>query len=243
MSTLQSPTPARPEWLAPVSSAILPGMGQLLRHRDRGVVYLVAEAFFLQRFVAHRTEARREEDRYKALAFQVARGPFAPIARDTIFEYFEQMGVFVESGPYDTDPGPALAPPADESTYNGSMWLLARQTFFQNPNVVPDAASNEYQSALSFYRKRAVGPNFQWSWKATSLQRDQYQQGIVRGDDSFRRASTQLGFLLANHFLSMVDAFVSQRLTRKGPAVGLEHHVRGSSPQRFQVDIGIRIQY
>lgn len=243
LAGLQSRAAPHPEWLAPVSSAVLPGSGQLLRHRNRGVVYLVAEAFFLQRFIAHWSEARREEDRYRNLAFRVARGTFSPVEQDTVFEYFEQMGVFVESGPFDTDPGPALAPPTDESTYNGRTWLLARRTFFQNPDVLPDTASNEYRTALSFYRRRGVGPNFQWSWKTASIQQDLYRQSIVQGDDAFRRASAQLGLLLANHFLSMVDAFVSQRLARKGAVVELDHRIRGASPRTLRLDVGIQIRY
>src|SRR6185503_21232728 len=68
----------RPEWVAPISSALIPGSGQLIQGRSRGLVYIIAEVLFLQRFVSHWSEARREEDRYKEIAFRVARGGYAP---------------------------------------------------------------------------------------------------------------------------------------------------------------------
>ncbi len=233
---------SRPEWLPTLASALIPGSGQILRHQDRGAVYLVAEAFLLERFVSLWRQARQDERRYRDLAFHVARAAFSPVQTDTVFEYFEQMGVFVESGPYDTDAGPALAPPTDETTYNGRTWALARRTFFPNTTVPPDTASFEYRAALDFYRRRAVGPNFQWSWRTAALEQDLYRQSIASGDDRFRRASEQLGFLLANHFLSVVDAYVSERLSRKGTPIELEHRVRGGSRDGLRMDVGVELR-
>jgi hypothetical protein len=165
------------------------------------------------RFIAARNEANREGDRFRELAFTVARYPFDPAERDTTFEYFEQMGKFIESGPFDTDPGPALVPPTDERSFNGTIWALARQTFLPDTAGPVDPESEEYLRALDFYRERAVGPNFQWSWRNAGLEQDLFRQSIRRGDESFRRATTQLGLLLANHLLSAIDAFVSLRLS------------------------------
>lgn len=241
-STLIHGSP-RPEWLSTLSSALIPGSGQLLRHQDRGVVYLIAEAFFLQRFVSLWTKGQRDETRYRQLAFRVARANYSPVQTDTVFEYFEQMGVFVESGEFDTEPGPALVPPTDESSYNGRLWALARNTFFPTPDAPPDTASTEYHAALDFYRRRAVGPNFRWSWRTALLEQDLYRQSIVQGDEAFRRASAQLGLLLANHFLSMVDAFVSQRLARKGAPVELDHRLRSTAPGSLHLEFGISVRY
>jgi len=133
--------------------------------------------------------------------------------RDTIFEYYEQMERFAESGSYDTDPGPAFVPEADSLTYNGAVWLLARRTFWEDPNVSPDPTSPPYWRALQFYQARAVGPNYLWSWRNHSLEHEVFRDYIKRSDTAFRRAQNQIGLLLANHVLSAVDALISARLS------------------------------
>ena len=201
-----------PVWLPPVASLVVPGSGQLLQGQSRGAIYFAVEGLLLVRFFSFQAEGRRESDRYRDLAFSVARASFGPSVRDTVFEYFEQMGKYVESGPFDTDPGPGLAPPIDERTYNGNIWALARSTFFSNPDSIPDPESEEYQRALQFYRSRAIGPEFLWSWRNAGLEQDLYRQSIRKSDEGFRRATEQLGLLLANHLISAVDAFVTGRL-------------------------------
>ncbi len=210
---------SRAGWLRPTASLIIPGSGQLLAGNDRAAIYLVLEAALLTRFVSFQREGSREGDRFRELALTVARAPFSPSIRDTVFEYFEQMEKFAESGPLDTDPGPGFAPPTDYRTFNGSIWALARQTFFTNPDSIPDTASDEYKRALEFYLQRAVGPNFRWSWRDAGLERDLFAQSIRQSDEAFRRATQQLGFMLANHLLSAVDAFVSHRLSRNSRPV------------------------
>ena len=208
--------PDRAAWARPLSSAIVPGIGQLLGGQERGAIYLALEAVFLVRFVTYHGEAQREGNRYRDLAFVVARGAYQPGARDTTFEYFEQMARIAESGPFDIDPGPALVPPTDETTYNGRIWALARQTFLSDPDAPVDPSSPEYQQALAFYLSRAVGPNFEWSWRNAGLEQDLFRQTIRDSDEAFRAATRQLGLLLANHLLSAVDAFVTHRLSGNG---------------------------
>jgi hypothetical protein len=135
-----------------------------------------------------------------------------PETADTVFEYYEQMERFPESGLYDIDPGPAFAPEIDPLTYNGSVWLLARRTFWQDPNVPPDPMSQPYINALNFYWNNAVTPGFQWSWRNHSLEHEEYRQSIRRSDNTYRKAQDQIGLLLANHVLSAVDALISARL-------------------------------
>lgn len=206
----------RAPWLRPTASLLVPGTGQLLAGDDRAALYFVLEAALVTRFLSLHSEGRRERNRFRELAFTVARAPFQPSTRDTVFEYFEQMQAFIESGSFDTDPGPDLVPPLDERTFNGSIWALARQTFFTNPDSMPAVDSEEYRRAIEFYRARAVGPNFLWSWRDAGLERDLFAQAIRQSDEAFRRATRQLGLLLANHLLSAVDAFVSHRLSRTG---------------------------
>jgi hypothetical protein len=240
-ASITQDTLRRGPWFAPVASAIVPGAGQLMRGEDRGAIYFIAEAFLLQRFISLWTASHREEDRYRELAIKIARAPFAPTLRDTVFEYFEQMGRYVESGPFDTDPGSRLVPPTDESTYNGAIWGLARRTYFSGTTTPPDT-SVTYQSALAFYRRRAIGPGFQWSWQSLPAEQDLFRQTIKQGDDNFRQATRQLGLLLANRFLSAVDAFVSEKLSHRARGLRLDHQVwlrpEGGSP-RIALQVGL----
>ena len=199
-------------WLHPAASLLLPGTGQLLAQRDRAAVYFGAELYLVARVLQLNQEARREADRFRDLALDVARRAFAPGVRDTVFEYYETMERFTESGTFDADPGAAFVPEADPSTYNGSVWLLARRTFWEDPNAPPNPTSPEYQRALQFYQARAVGPGYLWSWRGASLEHDVFRQAIRRSDSAFRRAQNQVGLLLANHVLSAVDALISSRL-------------------------------
>ena len=208
------PAPRRPAGvlLRPLASLIVPGTGQLLAHQDRGAVYLAAEVYLVSRLLQLSREAAREAERFESLAYDVPRRSFAPTRRDTIFEYYEQMERYVESGRYDTDPGAAFVPESDPRTYNGSVWLLARLTFWRDPAVPPDPTSPAYWRALQFYQARAVGPAYQWSWRDHSLEHEVFRQSIRRSDNAFRHAQNQVGLLLANHVMSAVDALISTRL-------------------------------
>lgn len=229
---------SRAEWLQPLASAVIPGLGQLLSKRDRGAVYLVVETVLLARFIREYRDGNREADRYRDLAYRVARQNFGPLVRDTAFGYFEEMAKFIESGPFDTDPGPGLAPPWDDRTFNGRIWQLARQTFFANPDSVPAPESVEYLRAVEFYRRRAVGPDFLWSWRGAAIEHDLFQQTIRASDDAFRNATQQLGLLLINHLVSAVDAYVSHRLSANGRAVRIQAGVAGpASRSRIAVSV------
>ena len=209
----QQQQPPASVFVRPLASLLLPGSGQLLAHQDRGAVYLAAEVYLVSRFLQLDHEAMAEAQRFQNLAFNVARRAYGPVRRDTIFEYYEQMERFAESGAYDADPGAAFVPETDPNTYNGSVWLLARRTYWEDPNVPPDPTSPQYWKALQFYQARAVGPDFEWSWRDHSLEHEVFRDYIKRSDNAFRRAQNQIGLLLANHVLSAVDALISARLS------------------------------
>lgn len=222
----------------PLASLIIPGTGQLMAHQDRGAVYIAAEVYLLSRYLQLDHEAMVEARRFQSLAFDVARQSFAPLRRDTIFEYYEQMERFVESGAYDAGPGPAFVPESDPSTYNGSVWLLARRTYWADPNVPPDPTSPQYLRALQFYQARAIGPNFLYSWRNHSLEHEVFKDYIRRSDNAFRRAQNQVGLLLANHVLSAVDALISARMSAAaGRAAEMRTSVgfSGRSEVRFSI--------
>src|SRR5437764_568895 len=88
-------------FLRPLASLLVPGTGQLLAHQDRGAVYLAAEVYLVSRFVQLDREAVREANRFKKLAFDIARRPYFPTQRDTIFQYFEQMERYPDGGRYE----------------------------------------------------------------------------------------------------------------------------------------------
>ncbi|HEX9705580.1 MAG TPA: hypothetical protein VGA20_10065 [Gemmatimonadales bacterium] len=199
-------------WVRPVSSLMLPGTGQFLAGQDRGAAYVAAELLLLFRYIQFDGDAERAARAFRRLAYDVARHGYTSMPRDTVFEYYEQMQRYTESGEFDRDPGDGLAPETDALTYNGSVWLLARRTFWGDPEQPPDPTSVEYQLALEFYRRRAVGPDFRWSWRDASLEQQVFQETIRRSDQNFRRAQVQLGLLLANHVASAVDALISSRL-------------------------------
>ena len=228
-ASVESGGPRVRVWLRPIASLVVPGTGQLLAGQDRGAVYLAAEVYVVSRFFQLDRQGIREAERFRRLAFDVARRPFTIARRDTVWEYYETMERFVESGAFDSDPGSAFAPESDPTTYNGSVWLLARRTFWPDPNTPPPPTSPEYQDALTFYRERAVGPDFLWSWRDASLEQQAFRDAIRRSDNAYRMAQTQLGLLLANHVLSAVDAMISSQVSA---AVG--------RPAEFRATVGRR---
>jgi hypothetical protein len=200
-------------WVRPVASLLVPGTGQFLAHQDRGAVYVATELYALTRFIQLTIASHRDAGRFRDLAFQAARAGFNPISRDTVFEYFETMQRFLESGQFDRDPGPVFAPEIDTTTYNGSVWLLARRTYWRDPNMPPDPSTPEYARAMQFYEGHAIGPGYLWSWRNAQQELGVFRETMRHSDDAFRDAQDQLGLLLANHLVSAVDAFVSRRLS------------------------------
>src|SRR5207244_1505593 len=133
----------------------------------------------------------------------------------TVFEYFETMERFTESGQFDRGPGTAFVPEADTATYNGSVWLLTRRTFWTDPGVPPDPMSPEYLRAVQFYQQHAVGPAFVWSWRSKPLEQGVFRETIRRSDDAFRTAQNVVGALAAE-----MGAATESLAARCGPATG-----------------------
>jgi len=209
----RTPLHQRP-WIRPLASLLVPGAGQLLAQQERGVAYLAAEVWVIARAVALDQRGRRDRERYRDLAFRVARRRFSNLRLDGPFTYYESMEKFVESGVYDADTGPAFAPEPDTSTFNGSLWLLARRTFLAEADSLPPPDSPSYLAALAFYQERAVPPAFQWSWRDARLEQDVFRQTIRGSDEAFRSATNYLGALVVNHLVSAVDALIAVRRGR-----------------------------
>lgn len=207
---------ARRPWVRPVASLLVPGSGQLLARQPRGIVYLATEVWLLARAVGLRRDSRSESAFFRSLAFTVARSRFGYPRADGAWPYYEEMGKYIESGVFNSTPASGLTPETDTATYNGHLWALARETYFENPDSTPDPASSSYQAALGFYRARGVPEGYRWSWRDARLEQDVYRASIRASDDAYRAATNYLGVVLLNHLVSAVDAFIGTRLGRNG---------------------------
>jgi hypothetical protein len=134
------------------------------------------------------------------------------------------MTHYLEAGRFDLVAGGGLEPETDSSTYNGSVWLLARRTFWSDPGSAPDTTSAEWQRAISFYRNRAYDQAYRWSWTNAPAEYSMFVGLIRESNVANRQALQNLGLIIANHVLSTVDAFITVRLHRQGSgrSFGLE---------------------
>lgn len=215
---------------APVASLVLPGLGQAVLRQDRFIAYLAVEAWSVLEFANQRMEARRQQDRYRGLARDVARSLYGPTFPVGTWAYYESMEKYLESGVFDRLPGGDVDPDIDESTYNGAMWFLARTTYWTDPAVAPATSSPEYRRAINFYLDRAVRSEYRWSWRNAQLEQDLYVRTIRRSNTSFREARAALGTVIANHLLSAVDAFVTLRVEGLDGAGGRETRISARLP-------------
>lgn len=210
----QIPGPGR----AFLYSALLPGLGQRTMGQDRWIAYLAGEAWAWIQFFQRRREGHSLQRRYRELAWLVARRVSSGPRVDGNFEYYEAMTQFPSSGAFDADPDiTGVQPEDDPDTFNGSIWILARQIFFlDDPEQPAGEDSDQYQDALRYYRSRAYTPDFAWNWGTNTLQQGEFTGLIRSSDENLRRSTTMIGVILANHLLSAVDALVSGRLGQVG---------------------------
>jgi len=206
--------------LATVASAVVPGAGQALFGSRRGIAYAAAEAVGWVAYSMQERDGDTQRNRYRELSRSVARAQFAPDGPRGDWDYYERMEKFAASGAFDAVEGGIVDPEPDPTTYNGSIWLLARQTYWREPSGSPAPSSSEYQSALAFYTRRAIPADMRWSWLGTADGFQQYKRAIGASNSAYRRAEQTMGLVIANHILSAVDAFVSVRLRMHQSAGG-----------------------
>jgi hypothetical protein len=209
--------PRAPLWAIALSAAI-PGAGQAAMGVDRAIPYLALESYSWVQYAQHSRDSRQQRNSYRDLAARVARSMFAAFQPVGDFEYYERMENFLESGVFDAVSGGALDPEPDTTTYNGFVWLLARRTYWSSIEVPPDTSSREYNLAIAFYRRRAYDQSYRWSWRNAQLEYDEYRRLIRASNESNRKALQDLGIIIGNHLLSMVDAYITVRLRRRPPA-------------------------
>jgi hypothetical protein len=199
---------------------LIPGAGQILLGKKRAILYAAAEVIGVVVYASQRGTGDQQRTLYRDLARTIARARFYPDGPVGDWDYYERMEKYASSGAFDVIPGGTVDPETDAMTYNGSIWLLARQTYWRDPEVPPAVTSIEFQNAMSFYAKRAVPEEMRWSWIGSDAGLQRYQRAIASSNSGFRRAEQTLGLVIANHFLSAVDAFVSVKLRARQESNG-----------------------
>lgn len=198
-------------------SALLPGAGQRMLGQGRWVMYMAGEVWAWVQYFDRRQEGRRLQTAYKDLAWLVARRVSSGPRVDGSFEYYESMAQYSASGAYDLRPDEeGVQPEEDPETYNGSIWLLAREIFFLgDPGEPVEPGSEPYDQAIRYYVSRAISPSLAWNWSTNTLQQAEYSELIRASDENLRRGTTMIGLILANHLVSAVDALVTGRLLQE----------------------------
>jgi hypothetical protein len=202
-----------PAQAAPLASLLVPGLGQARLHQGRAAAYLAMEAFLLLQYGKDLGEARRNEREYRGIARTIARRGFVAAPPDTIWQYYEKLSKYIESGAYSLTTSGVVVPETDTTTYNGAQWDLARRQFGVSPDP-GDVGSPAYFRALDMYQQRAVQQPYRWSWRNAQLEKDIYVQTIARANDAYRRATLEISAVIANHLLSAIDAFAVVRLSQ-----------------------------
>lgn len=220
------------------ASLLLPGGGQWLQGQRRSYAYLAVEALGWALFLHGRHRGAGLRDRYRELAWRVARdgrgtGPDVPG-----FEYYEALARYGASGAWDRDPGrPGLQPELDPGTYNGRIWALAREL---HPGETED---EEGSKALEYYREHAYTPDLWWDWSRNPEAADRYRRLIDDSDGAFRRATAVLGVIAANHVLSAVDGFLSVRLAAEPEPRGRSALAPISRDGRWRVEVHVPVEF
>ena len=220
-----------PLWVAPLASAVVPGLGQIRLHNDRFVGYMAAEAYLVLQFLKSTRERDAESDTYRQVARNIARRSFvvAPGATppDTLWKYYEGLRNYLESGFFTLSPVGSTQPETDTTTFNGHQWLVARQQNGIGLNDPGASSSPSYPAALAYYELSAVRQQYRWSWRNAQLEWDVYKRTTERANNAQRQATNDLIALIANHIISTIDAFASVRLIQ---AAGGGMHISASIP-------------
>jgi hypothetical protein len=187
--------------VAPLVSAIVPGGGQFILGDNRFLAYAAVEILGWLKYSKDARDQAAQEASFRDLARKVARVGYSTTLPDGNWTYYEAMRDWKSSGPYSEAIDGSVVPAADTTTFNGHQWWLAQRT-------TPDAAS-----ALAQYQRLAYKSDFQWSWENAQLPWDIFKRTTFKRDDAHYSGVQDLIVIGANHFLSMVDAFATLRLS------------------------------
>lgn len=190
-------------------SLAVPGAGQAALGLRRWPLYILAEAGFWWLWADARGDFHAFSDGYRDLAWNAARIPDGP-RREGGWSYYEAMSHYVSSGTFDADAAAGLQPEEDPTTWNGTVWEIARGIYL--PGGVANPGTPGYEDALAWYRSRAAGPGFLWTWAGRETDLGRFRGLIGSADEARRTQTTALGLILANHLVSAIDALLVARL-------------------------------
>ena len=194
---------------AALRSVLIPGAGQFALGQRRSWAYVALEVIGWGFYLDRRRAGADLRDAYRDFAWAEGRLQAGPRV-DGDFDYYETLSKWDRSGSFDADNGRAGVQPEDDPTvFNGLIWSRAVGIFSVDPGAGPGDV--RYEQAISYYSERAYGNEFLWDWTGVPGARSTYAGIIATSDDRFRQASNALGFVIANHLVSAVDAFVSAR--------------------------------
>jgi hypothetical protein len=210
-------------------SALLPGSGQLAQGQNRGYAYIAAEVASIAAWIVYRNQGQDTEDEYVDFAWVHARQNVSSRNVRGTDEYYEHLAKWVKSGEFDTDRNYDLDDPftidpwTDPETFNGDAWRIATITFFE-PDTLGALVGERADSlaALQFYAGRAFQSEFYWDWTMNNTvedykaQQNRYKDLRDESNAAFRRATVSLVVLMANHVISVVDAFATSRVEIAG---------------------------
>lgn len=200
-----------------LASALVPGAGQYRLDAGRWVAYLGVELWAWLTYIDARSEVADLGGQYRDLAWAVARRISVGARADREFEYYEAMSSFGESGSFDADPGTGgVQPEEDETTFNGTIWSLARAIYYPAGSDSIPPTAQEHEAALDYYERNAIEPAYAWSWGGNQLEHEHFRTLIRRSDEAARAGTTILGVILVNHVVSAVDALIAARLRDAG---------------------------
>ena len=235
-ATVRQPSAAdrrrAPLWAA-AASAVVPGAGQALLRQPHGIVYAALEAYMWLSAREARRFSNAQAAEYRDIARTIARRDAPGAKPDGDWDYYERLEKLcgstlqfntrcLSSGVYDRVPGGDVDPELDINTYNGQIWAQARRTYGPG-GAEPAPGSAAYRLAIAEYAERAEKPEFYWSWVNQQQQQDVYRQAIQTSNDKWHEYLRDKNVIIANHVLSMVDAFVTVRVRRYGrPGVARE---------------------
>ncbi len=222
------------------ASLLLPGAGQAALGQRRWVLYAALEVTFWAVRLDAGSDRRTAGRAYRDLAWDVARLPGSAPRVDGSWGYYETMGQYARSGAFDADPARAgVQPETDAATYNGSVWALSRALFL--PDGQGEPGTPEYERALAHYDARAAAPAFLWSWEGNEDAWGRFGGLIDEADHASRVAGRALGAVLANHFVSAVDALLTARL-RNESRPRLESRIAAVRPLQWSVGLYVPIK-
>ena len=173
---------------------------------------MVNEVALVAGYLEWQGSARTFRRHYRDVAWEAAR-VHAPGAarRDGTWGYYEAMSRYLASGQYDLDPHVVgVQPETDAATYNGQVWELAAGIYLPGGSGEPGTPG--WDRALEYYRERAAGPDFLWSWAGHLPELARFRKWIEQSDEATRWATRVGGLVLANHLVSAIDALLTARL-------------------------------